>query len=209
VSELDPIVPSPVEPVRRRDWNAAAAVIASFIGLLALLVSGYTASLQRQQVRAQVWPYLETGISPSQRVVTLVNKGIGPASIRSVEIYVDGSVRTSWPQVFDALGLSRLRMTPTSTINGVVVSASERVQQVGFTEAADFEAFYREYPRIDQRICYCSALDECWVLDERVSGTEARTSVDVCSIDAAKEFIDNKILEPAAVAPARSHQEPT
>jgi hypothetical protein len=209
VSEVDPTAPPPGEPAPRRDWNAAAAVIASFIGLLALLVSGYTASLQRQQVRAQVWPYLETGISPSQRVATLVNKGIGPASIRSVQVYVDGSVRSSWPQVFDALGLSRLRMTPTSTINGVVVSASERVQQVGFAEAADFEAFYREYPRIDQRICYCSALDECWVLDERVSGAEARASVDVCSIDAAKEFIDNKILEPAAVAPARSHQEPT
>jgi uncharacterized membrane protein YebE (DUF533 family) len=36
-----------------RKWDAYAAVIASFIGLLALAGSGYTAYVQRQQVRAQ------------------------------------------------------------------------------------------------------------------------------------------------------------
>ena len=50
-----------VQTRRRRDWNGVSAVIAALIGLLALLVSGYTAVLQQQQVRAQVWPYIETG----------------------------------------------------------------------------------------------------------------------------------------------------
>ena len=35
------------------------AVIATFVGLCALCVSGYTAYVQRQQVRAVVWPILE------------------------------------------------------------------------------------------------------------------------------------------------------
>jgi len=43
---------------RRRDWNGVSAVIAALIMLPALCVSGYTAWLQRQQVRAQVWPRL-------------------------------------------------------------------------------------------------------------------------------------------------------
>ncbi len=47
--------------LRRRDGSGLAAVIAAFVGLLALCVSGYTAYLQRQQVRAQVWPYIEFG----------------------------------------------------------------------------------------------------------------------------------------------------
>jgi hypothetical protein len=42
-----------------RDWDAYAAVIASFIGLLALSVSGYTAYVQRQQLRGAV-PQPET-----------------------------------------------------------------------------------------------------------------------------------------------------
>lgn len=35
------------------------AVIATFVGFLALCVSAYTAYMQRQQVRAAVWPILE------------------------------------------------------------------------------------------------------------------------------------------------------
>ena len=50
----------------RRDWDGLAAVIAAFVGLLALLVSGYTAYLQRQQVRAQVWPYLDPDMPGSR-----------------------------------------------------------------------------------------------------------------------------------------------
>src|SRR6185312_15580863 len=75
---------------QRREWDGVAAVIAAFVGLLALCVSGYTAYLQRQQVRAQVWPYLETGISSSKRGVSLSNKGVGPAIIRSAQVLVDG-----------------------------------------------------------------------------------------------------------------------
>ena len=39
-------------PKKRTEWNAVAAIIAALIGLLALGVSGYTAMLQREQVRA-------------------------------------------------------------------------------------------------------------------------------------------------------------
>ena len=36
------------------------AVIATLVGFCALRVSGYTAYVQRQQVRAAVWPWLAT-----------------------------------------------------------------------------------------------------------------------------------------------------
>jgi len=42
----------------RQHWDVLGVVIASLIGLLALLVSGYNAYVERQQVRAEVWPYL-------------------------------------------------------------------------------------------------------------------------------------------------------
>jgi hypothetical protein len=43
-----------------REWEKGA-VIASCIGWLALVVSGYAAWIQRQQVRAQVWPNIVLG----------------------------------------------------------------------------------------------------------------------------------------------------
>lgn len=185
----------------RRDWNALAAVIAALIGLLALTVSGYTAWLQRQQVRAEVWPYLQTGISPSQQMMSLENKGVGPAMIRSVKLYVDRKPRRSWPEAFDAMGLPDLREQSPSTINGVVLAPGDVIQQMAFRDTDDFARFYRQYPRIDLEICYCSALEECWLYDERSSDRgRRRVPVAQCPAADADEFIDNQ-LAVGALAP--------
>lgn len=74
---------------RRREWELGA-IIAALIGLLALFVSGYTAFVQREQVRAQVWPHLLIGYSDPARELAVLNKGVGPALVKSVEITVDG-----------------------------------------------------------------------------------------------------------------------
>jgi len=186
------------QPPSGRDWNAVAAIIAALIGLLALAVSGYTAWLQRQQVRAEVWPYLQPGISPTQRTMSLSNKGVGPASVRRVKVFVDGRPQRGWPAVFDALGLHDLRMTPASTINGIVISPDESIQQVGFEDDATFARFYAQYPRIQLMLCYCSALNECWVYDERKTAAAARRrAVAACPATDADEFIDNALLPTA------------
>jgi hypothetical protein len=185
-----------------RNWNALAAVIASLIGLLALCVSGYTAWIQREQVRAEVWPYLQTGISPSQREMNLSNKGVGPASVRRVRMFVDGKPQRTWPQAFDALGLHDLSDTPASTINGIVITPGESIQQINLPEAEDFARFYTRYPRIQLAICYCSALDECWMYDEREKSAEARRrQVDACPAAGADEFRDSRLADASAAIP--------
>lgn len=151
---------------RRRDWNGVSAVIAALIGLLALCVSGYTAWLQRQQVRAQVWPYIESGLSQSGRYVLLANKGVGPARIGTVQMFVDGKPHPDWNSIFDALGLE-FDPPPYSTVHGIVISAGGVVQQLAFRDEAQFLQFDSLYARLDVAVCYCSSLGECWYLDER------------------------------------------
>lgn len=54
-------------------------IIATLVGVSALFVSGYTAYVQRQQVRAAVWPILEYDTSDDPMIrFTLHNKGVGP-----------------------------------------------------------------------------------------------------------------------------------
>jgi hypothetical protein len=66
------------------------AIIATFVGFLALCVSDYTAYVERQQVRAAVWPILEFDSSNAPDIhFTLANKGVGPAIIRHVIVKVD------------------------------------------------------------------------------------------------------------------------
>ena len=47
------------EEQERRAATRYETIIATFIAFLAVAVTGYTAYMQRQQVRAAVWPILE------------------------------------------------------------------------------------------------------------------------------------------------------
>src|ERR1700739_2499017 len=79
-------------------------LIATLIGLLAVAVAAYTAYIQRQQVRAQVWPILEfnTGNAPKINF-WVANKGSGPALIRHVVITLDGNPVPDWNVVLRTL----------------------------------------------------------------------------------------------------------
>ena len=122
---LPPQAPVVNESRRRRDWNGVAAIIAAFVGLLALFVSGYTAYIQHQQVRAQVWPYLEAGNDDGNQAVYVYNKGVGPAIVKSAQVFVDGKPQTSWVKVLEALGLPSHDYVQ-STLNPAVLSAGAR-----------------------------------------------------------------------------------
>jgi hypothetical protein len=184
--------PAPA-PAKRTEWNAVAALIAALIGLLALAVSSYTAMLQREQVRAEVWPYLQPAITIDQGrlAISIENKGVGPALVGGLRVYVDGRPQRSWPGVFDTLGLPDLRDTRASTVNGVVIAPGETIQQIGLDNAADFQRLLDQYPRMALVLCYCSTLGDCWLLDERERRPERRrTQVDACPARGADEFIE-------------------
>ena len=188
-------------PLYRRDWDGAAAVIAAFVGLLALCVSGYTAYLQRQQVRAQVWPYLEPGMSGSKRELIVFNKGVGPAIIRSVKILVDGKPQRNWTEVFAALGISYDHHIPYSTLNGVVISPNDHIEQLLFPTTEDFNLYSHQVKRVQLKLCYCSSLGECWTYDDAAKlPSESHHQVEQCRAGGNDEFIDNENAEPAIPA---------
>lgn len=176
------------------------AWVATFIGALALCVSAYTAYVQRQQVRAQVWPILEywTSNGPTLRL-TLANKGVGPALIRHVVVSVDGEPFPRWPDV-----LRKLLGHPTpgytqSTVKNRVLSAGESLDIMAPLDAAgaqlrpgepgsDGDLFDRKRGRIEVEICYCSTLGDCWTLrsggDQEDSTGETRR----CPSPSARTF---------------------
>jgi hypothetical protein len=68
------------EEKKTRRASRYGAVIATFVGTLALCVSAYTAYMQHQQVRAAVWPVLEFDSSNGPIRFTLANKGVGTSN---------------------------------------------------------------------------------------------------------------------------------
>jgi len=196
-----PANPNAEPGTRGRDWSAVSAVIAALIGLLALCVSGYTAYIQRQQVRAQVWPYLEPGMSGSKREMLLFNKGAGPAIIEGVQVLVDGKPQRNWPSVFRALGLTFEHHIPYSTINGVVIPANDHIDQLLFPSTEDFNLFVHEAKRVELRLCYCSSLDECWTYSDVATLPGAsHKPIAQCPVRGDDQFFDNENAEPATPA---------
>ncbi|MEP7041815.1 MAG: hypothetical protein ABI843_02060 [Dokdonella sp.] len=165
-------MPASNPPPNSRPWDALAAIVAALIGLMALLVSGYTAYVQRQQVRAQVWPYLLVGNFDTEFAIKILNKGVGPAIVRSVRMTVDGKPQTDWSHVLKALEVNvpsgGRRMT---TIDNNVLSAGESVSMIKFTDETVYKNFLGAVrSRAILQICFCSTLGECWLYDEHAPG---------------------------------------
>jgi len=151
-----------------------SAAIATLVAALALAVSAYTAYVQRQQVRAQVWPILEygTGNEPELRL-WLANKGVGPALIRQMIVTVDGKPAADWDAAMRSLFGARLDRPgrysySQETISDRVLSAGEGlsilVPHFNATQSDLRAAFNQDRFRIGVEICYCSTLGDCWIL---------------------------------------------
>jgi hypothetical protein len=151
----------------KRDWDAFAAVIATFVGLLALLVSGYTAHIQRQQVRAQVWPYVLVGNDDPKQAIEVLNKGVGPALMRGVQLWIDGRPQRNWDAALQTLDIPP-HGYQNSTLNGNVLSPGEQVTWIRIADPAMYLRFRDAYrTRIGVEACFCSTLGDCWVYSHR------------------------------------------
>lgn len=161
-------------------YDAVAAVIAALVGMLALVVAGYTAYIQRQQVRAQVWPYLMMADSDNSSEYMWFNKGVGPAQVKTVQAFVDGKPQRNWADVFRSMRLENLNYGQ-STLNGDVLSAGEKLDWLQFKEHGDFQRFREaaHQMKLDFKVCYCSTLGDCWTNDS-TKGWNDRQAVRAC-----------------------------
>jgi len=162
-------------------------VVATFIALLAVCVAGYTAYMQRQQVRAAVWPILEFDSSNGPIRFTLANKGVGPAIIKHVILKVDDQPVKNWAEVLEKILGPGYHPGEESDMSGRVFAAGELINV--FTphdEAQNPIPFDKSNPlwakmdkgrgRVTVEICYCSTLDECWTL--RGGGMSPGTTIE-------------------------------
>ena len=176
------------------------AVIATLVGLCALCVSAYTAYVQRQQVRAAVWPILEFDSSNAPDIhFTLANKGVGPAIIRHVIVRVDGQPVRNWKEALGRILGPGEHLFSESDMSGHVFAAGESMtpltprdpenNPLNFDKSNPlWVKMNKDRLRVSVEICYCSTLDECWTL--RASGLTPSTTTETrrCPTPSATSF---------------------
>jgi hypothetical protein len=168
--------------------------VATLVGVCALFVSGYTAYVQRQQVRAQVWPILEydTSNEPHLRL-TIANKGVGPAIIRHVLVTVDGKPAATWREALELLLGPGHHSLALSTIHNRVLSAGEAVDILTPRDAAGAMLpaggpFDAGRQRFGIEVCYCSTLGDCWTLVNRPNAPSAINETARCPAQSERSF---------------------
>ena len=176
------------EQTETRHASRYDAVIATFVGLCALCVSGYTAYIQRQQVRAAVWPILQFDSSNAPDIhFTLANKGVGPAIIRDVILKVDGQPVKNWREALERILGPGEHHASESDMSGRVLAAGESMtvftprdsenNPLNFDKSNPlWVKMNKERFRVTAEICYCSTLGECWTL--RGSGMTPSTTTE-------------------------------
>src|SRR4051812_7894074 len=155
--------------------------------------------MQRQQVRAAVWPILEYSTSNDPNIQFIVeNKGVGPAIIRHVVVTVDGQPVRTWHDALQKLaGPGNYNYTQ-STISGHIFSAGESLAILipkdsngtplsGEKSGPLGATLNKERGRVGLEICYCSTLGDCWTLRSGPEG-HSTTETGPCPDTSAKSF---------------------
>jgi hypothetical protein len=161
-----------------------AAIASGFVGALALSASLYNVYLQRQQVRAAVWPSLELLPIESEKGLRfgVGNRGSGPAIIKSFVVSVDGKKMRSWPETFYTLVHSDSDLEEMSDLLRTVSPGGELTAVV---VADRYVALHtaKERRRLEMDVCYCSTLDDCWRLHVASARISTTTAVPECPVE--------------------------
>jgi hypothetical protein len=155
-------------------------LLAAFVGLLALGVSFYGVLLQRQQIRAQVWPRLQLQVNDTDASganafrIRLENVGVGAAEIQSIAVSVDGKPCADWSSVLvTLLQVQGNVMHVHSDLHDRVVGSGAAIDVLRGISPEIGTRLAREAGRLDVAICYCSVVGECWIMGEERKGTIA------------------------------------
>lgn len=155
------------------------AVCVVFISVASLWVAVRSSQIQQKTLAASVWPYLEIGTSDTTdtggRIIlfTIKNQGVGPALVRWITLSYHGKIFGDSRSLLQAC-CSFTGPVITTTIHGRVIAAREAVDFVKILPssmtAAQFARLDRAAAETEHRACYCSVLDECWILGSSKKG---------------------------------------
>lgn len=170
-----------------RHFDMITSIAAIFISAVSLYVAIEHGKTERDLVAANVWPFaraiLNNGGSPDGLIdVGVSNGGVGPAKIRSFELFYRGRpVSSSVDLLRKCCGLSndpvaiKSALPPGaflySVVDNTVLRPGENtvVLQIDRKKTGDLgqRLAVAVTHQISFRVCYCSVLDQCWRSDLR------------------------------------------
>ena len=159
-----------------------------FVGACALLVSvvslfiAYRSNqVQDRMLEATIWPYLfwdSSNIDEQRRVEQISlgfrNMGVGPAKIESLQLSYKGQLLAGFKDLVQACCKAEVEplkqwSSQTAEINPSVIPAHDEIRFFALDKTEQNVALWdkleRERYKLVAQVCYCSVLEDCWLLD--------------------------------------------
>jgi hypothetical protein len=148
------------------------ALSAVFVSVATLFVYIYQAKIMQGQQHAAVWPHLEWRYgfrSDDGFTLTVVNKGVGPAIVKSSKMTYDGlEVKDSRELLSKFVNLDSVGFFY-SSVNNMVIAPNEKIEVVHLyvKDNKEYQKLQMEmedfYSKLTYEICFCSIYNDCWL----------------------------------------------
>lgn len=144
---------------------AVSALLVSLVTAAATIHSAYTS---RAYARASLWPSLGGGVSFNDTGFRflLMNRGTGPAIIKSMRVQYDGKSVQNWQQFIERFNPKFNGNWGSSFASNVTLPANQMLDALTIKDKALARQMYDASDKLKVEICYCSVYDECWTTSD-------------------------------------------
>ncbi len=168
------------------------SICAILIGVMTLIVYYVQTRLLMEQQHANVWPCIElsgtnfgdgSGIKEDFKI-NVINKGIGPALIKKVEIKYKGKTYNEFCNVYEVATESNNYSK--SSLEGRTMASNETVNPIQISlskEGHKFAQLFYNHDSIQTKIYYQSVYGKCYVS----SGFDAKELPDCRDLEKPKK----------------------
>ena len=192
----------------KRHWlEYAITTGVLLISAVSLWVAIGTEDANRQMVEASSWPFLQVnssngdGQGHSILLFSISNGGVGPAKVKSLEVFWRGTAYSGAAALASACcgykpapidiaktgGPVPESVFTTARMAKTVIRAGDWANFITYPLTVQDEAVWRNLDaerrtNISFRLCYCSVFDECWTDSFTFQGDSGPRRVETCAV---------------------------
>jgi hypothetical protein len=170
-----------------RGLDIVLGVSAVVISMISLFLAIQHGRVMEKMVQANTWPHVEAGYSTGNAdgtphvTIWVINKGVGPARVDSLEVFYEEIAQADPNELLKSIlkpsDPSRHFHVIQSDVLESVLSARDSVNVVDLDprdfDPAEYSRVQKAVQKLQMRVCYCSVLEDCWILDTRRRPTRA------------------------------------
>jgi hypothetical protein len=148
---------------------------AILISVISLAVAIHQSQVMDKMMQAETWPYLDfvannlDDAGHHNVTMEVLNSGVGPAKIESIEVTYNGTPLKGGRDFLRRVGIREKTSFLAATVSDQVLPSKDMLLLFSTKPATltpeEFDKLDAARARIQARICYCSALDRCWMRD--------------------------------------------